>query len=50
MYCLVPLVLWLISIAIILRYPITHERQARLRTALEKRTLRRAKLRQTMAD
>lgn len=50
MYCLVPLVLWSISIAIILRYPITHERQARLRTALEKRIIRRAQLRRSTAD
>ena len=50
MYCLVPLVLWSISIAIILRYPITHERQARLRTALEKRILRRAQLHSSVAD
>lgn len=42
MYCLVPLVLWLISIVIILRYPITKERQKRLRAALERRTARRA--------
>lgn len=50
MYCLVPLVLWLISIAIIMRYPITRERQARLRAALERRTSRRAQLHRMMAD
>jgi len=50
MYCLVPLVLWLISIAIILRYPITKERQARLRSALERRIERRSELRRLMAD
>lgn len=50
MYCLVPLVLWLVSIAIILRYPITKERQARLRSALERRIERRSELRRLMAD
>ena len=50
MYCLVPLVLWLISIAIIMRYPITRERQARLRSALERRIARRTRLRRMMAD
>jgi len=50
MYCLVPLVLWLISIAIILRYPITQERQLRLRTALEKRDLRRTGMHRSPAD
>lgn len=42
MYCLVPLVLWVISVSIIWRFPITKERQKRLRTALEKRVARRA--------
>lgn len=41
MYCLVPLTLWVISVAIIWRYPITRERQVRLRMALEKRIVRR---------
>lgn len=50
MYCLVPLVLWLISIAIIMRYPITQERQERLRTALERRVARRSELHRMMAD
>lgn len=50
MYCLVPLVLWLISIAIIMRYPITQERQVRLRTALERRIARRTELRRLTAD
>lgn len=50
MYCLVPLVLWLISIAIILRYPITRERQIRLRAALERRMTRHTELRRLMAD
>lgn len=49
MFCVVPLVLWLISIAIILRYPITHARQQRLRAALERRMARR-ELRRVMAD
>ncbi len=42
MYCLVPLVLWLASILVISRYPITRERQVRLRTALEKKLARQA--------
>ncbi|MCE9650430.1 MAG: MFS transporter [Parvibaculum sp.] len=42
MYCLVPLVLWVISTTVIWQYPITHERQARLRAALDRRILRRA--------
>ena len=50
MYCMVPLVLWLISIAIILRYPITRERQTRLRAALERRIARHTALRRMMAD
>lgn len=50
MYCIVPLVLWLVSIAIILRYPITRERQARFRSALERRIARRTALRRMMAD
>lgn len=41
MYCLVPMTLWSISIYIISRYPITHERQIRLRIALEKKLARR---------
>ena len=45
MYCLVPLVLWTISVAIIWQYPITRERQARLRAALERRAARRADFR-----
>lgn len=49
MFCVVPLILWLISIAIILRYPITHARQQRLRAALERRMARR-ELRRVMAD
>ncbi|PKQ03104.1 MAG: hypothetical protein CVT73_16410, partial [Alphaproteobacteria bacterium HGW-Alphaproteobacteria-12] len=50
MYCLVPLALWLISIMIIMRYPITRERQTRLRAALERRTSRRAQPHRIMAD
>ncbi|MDO8838390.1 MAG: MFS transporter [Parvibaculum sp.] len=50
MYCLVPLILWLISIAIILRYPITHERQRRLRAGLERRLARRRAARPQPAD
>ncbi len=50
MYCIVPLVLWLISIAIILRYPITQARQQRLRTALERRIARRTELHRITAD
>lgn len=42
MYCLLPLVLWLASLAIIWQYPITPARQARLRMALEKREARRS--------
>jgi GPH family glycoside/pentoside/hexuronide:cation symporter len=49
MFCVVPLILWLISIVFILRYPITHERQQRLRSALERRMARR-ELRRVMAD
>lgn len=41
MYCLVPLALWMISVAIIWQYPITKERQVRLRAALERRVARR---------
>jgi Na+/melibiose symporter-like transporter len=44
MYCLVPLALWIISTVIIWNYPITHERQVRLRAALDRRTTRRARL------
>lgn len=44
MYCLVPLALWIISTVIIWNYPITHERQVRLRAALDRRTARRARL------
>lgn len=43
MYCLVPLVLWLISTTVIWRYPITHARQTRLRAALDKRIARQMK-------
>ncbi|MDO8289612.1 MAG: MFS transporter [Parvibaculum sp.] len=43
MYCLVPLVLWIISVAVIWQYPITRDRQVRLRIALEKRIIRRAR-------
>lgn len=50
MFCIVPLVLWLISIAIILRYPITQERQKRLRSALERRIARRSQMHRMMAD
>jgi Na+/melibiose symporter-like transporter len=50
LYCLVPLVLWIVSIAIIMRYPITRERQIRLRAALERRISRRAELRRMAAD
>ena len=42
MYCLVPLALWLGSILVISRYPITKERQIRLRSALEKKLARQA--------
>lgn len=42
MYCLVPLALWLASILVISRYPITRERQARLRSALDKKLKRQA--------
>ena len=42
MYCLVPLVLWLASILVISRYPITRERQARLRRALDRKLKRQA--------
>jgi Na+/melibiose symporter-like transporter len=41
MYCLVPLALWIVSTTIIWNYPITHERQVRLRAALDRRTARR---------
>ncbi|HEX7775577.1 MAG TPA: MFS transporter [Parvibaculum sp.] len=50
MYCLVPLTLWVISTAIIWQYPITHARQARLRSALDRRTARRASMRRHPAD
>lgn len=50
MFCIVPLLLWLISIAIILRYPITQERQKRLRSALERRIARRSEMHRMMAD
>lgn len=50
MFCIVPLLLWLVSIAIILRYPITRERQQRLRSALERRIARRAQIHRMMAD
>ena len=42
MYCLLPLLLWLASIAIIWRYPITPARQERLRRALRLKEARRA--------
>lgn len=42
LYCLVPLSLWIVSTIIIWNYPITHERQVRLRAALDRRTARRA--------
>lgn len=42
MYCLVPLVLWVISTIVIWQYPITQERQARLRAALDRRIVRKA--------
>jgi len=42
MYCLVPLVLWVGCVVIIAQYPITHDRQQRLRGALERRLARRA--------
>lgn len=45
MYCIVPLILWVISVAIIWQYPITRERQVRLRIALEKRIVRRTVIR-----
>jgi len=45
MYCLVPLALWIVSTTIIWNYPITHERQVRLRAALDRRTERRARTR-----
>ena len=48
MYCLVPLALWIVSTAIIWNYPITHERQVRLRAALDRRMARRAQVQ--MAD
>ena len=41
MYCLVPLALWIISTTVILQYPITHERQARLRAGLDRRIARK---------
>jgi Na+/melibiose symporter-like transporter len=50
MYCLVPLVLWIVSTLVIWQYPITHARQARLRSALDRRTARRASLRRQAAD
>lgn len=50
MFCIVPLLLWLVSIAIILRYPITRERQQRLRSALERRLARRSEIHRMMAD
>ncbi len=42
MYCLVPLALWVGCVIIIAQYPITHDRQQRLRGALERRLARRA--------
>ena len=42
MYCLLPLLLWLASIAIIWRYPISPARQERLRRALRLKEARRA--------
>ncbi|HUD52464.1 MFS transporter [Parvibaculum sp.] len=42
MYCLVPLALWVGCVFIVAQYPITHERQQRLRGALERRLARRA--------
>lgn len=41
MYCIVPLMLWLISTTVIWQYPITHARQARLRAALDRRIARK---------
>ena len=41
MYCLVPLALWAISIAIVWQYPLTRERQQRLRKGLERRIARK---------
>jgi len=41
MYCLVPLTLWIISTTVIWQYPITHERQARLRAGLDRRIARK---------
>lgn len=50
MYCLVPLVLWITSTAVIWQYPITHVRQARLRSALDRRIARRTSVRRQAAD
>ena len=44
MYCLVPLVLWTTATYIVWQYPITPERQARLRAALDRREARQALL------
>lgn len=44
MYCLVPLVLWTTATYVIWKYPITPERQARLRAALDRREARQALL------
>lgn len=41
MYCLAPMALWSITIVLISRYPITQERQVRLRLALEKKLVRK---------
>jgi Na+/melibiose symporter-like transporter len=42
MYCLAPLALWIIATYIIWKYPITPERQARLRAGLDRREQRQA--------
>ncbi len=42
MYCLVPLALWIISTTVIWQYPITHARQVRLRSGLDRRLARQA--------
>ncbi|MBG53534.1 MAG: MFS transporter [Rhodobiaceae bacterium] len=50
MYCLLPLALWLGSLAIIWNFPLTAERHARIRAAYDRRLLRANVRRQQPAD
>lgn len=42
-YCLVPLALWIVSVAVIWNFPLTAERHARIRAAYERKSARRSK-------